>query len=115
MRIYITIFLTMFLFALPASGEENKDIREIEVEAYRYAFKPDPIVVRKGEKVRLLVKSADVTHGIQIKEYRINEKLPKGETKAIEFTASKPGEFTIYCSVYCGPGHGRMHGRLIVR
>ena len=41
--------------------------------------------------------------------------LPKtGEVVPIEVTAGKPGTYTISCSVYCGGGHSRMKGRLVV-
>lgn len=97
------------------SGKLKQGVREIQVEAFRYGFKPTPIVVQQGNKVRLLVKSVDATHGMLISEFRINEMLRKGETKIIEFTAGKKGMFEIHCSVYCGPGHAKMSGRLIVR
>ncbi|MCM8779365.1 MAG: cupredoxin domain-containing protein [Candidatus Omnitrophica bacterium] len=100
---------------LVPSGELKDGVREVEVKAFQYGFSPDPIIVNKGEKIRLKVTSTDVTHGILIPEYKINVTLPPGETKVVEFLADKEGEFMLHCSVYCGIGHGRMHGRLIVR
>jgi len=97
------------------SGELKDEVREVEVKAFQYGFSPDPIVVNKGEKLRLKMTSMDVTHGIWIKEYKINVTLPPKETKTIEFIVDKEGEFVLYCSVFCGPGHGHMHGKLIVR
>ena len=97
------------------SGRVVNDIREIRVEAFKYGFKPDPIVVRKGEKVRLIAKSTDVKHGLGIEDFNINIELPPGEEKVVEFTPDKVGEFHIRCTVYCGPGHGDMHGALAVR
>ena len=99
----------------PLSGELKEGVREIEVEAFQYSFKPDPIVVKYKENIRLLAKSTDVTHGIGIAEFKINVALPKGKVKKIEFVADKKGTFIIHCSVYCGFGHGKMHGRLIVK
>ena len=32
-----------------------------------------------------------------------------------EFIADKKGEFEMFCSVYCGQGHGQMKGKLIVK
>ncbi len=97
------------------SGKLKQGVREIQVEAFRYGFKPTPIVVQQGNKVRLLVKSVDSNHGMLISEFRINEVLRKGETKIIEFTADRKGMFEMRCSVYCGPGHAKMSGQLIVR
>lgn len=89
-------------------------IKEIKLEAFRFGFSPDPVVVKQGDIVRLEVTSRDVTHGVHIKQYGINVAVKKGETKKIEFFAKKAGKFDITCSVYCGPGHPNMRGRLIV-
>ncbi len=100
-------------FAL--SGKVENGIRIIEVKASRYKFEPDPIVVKLGEKVRLLVKSTDVTHGLAIADLKINISVLAGEIKAAEFVADKKGVFHMHCSVYCGPGHGHMHGTIVVQ
>lgn len=100
---------------LELSGKLQDGIRVVEVKASRYKFVPDPIVVKLGEKVRLVVTSADVTHGLAISKFKINLSVSPGEAEGIEFVADKKGTFQIYCSVYCGPGHGHMHASLIVR
>ena len=100
---------------LAASGEIKDGVREIPVRAFRYGFKPDPIVVNAGEKIRIFAQSDDVTHGFAIAEYKSDKIITRTETKVIEFVADKTGIFVIRCSVYCGPGHGQMTGNLIVR
>lgn len=95
-------------------GAGTSKIKDIKLEAYQYGFSPDPVVVKKGDIVRLKVTSRDVTHGMHIKEYGINLSVKKGEVKEIEFLADKAGKFDIICSVYCGRGHSEMKGRLIV-
>ena len=87
---------------------------EINMIAKKFDFVPSEIKVKKGDTVRLKVKSIDVPHGIAIREYDIKVGLPAGEEKAVEFVADKTGEFEFYCSVYCGSGHGMMRGKLIV-
>ena len=72
--------------------------REIEVVAKRFAFEPARIEVTDGERVRLLVKSADGVHGLQIKKFRVNELIPRGgEPVTIDFVASGPGTYEIMC------------------
>lgn len=100
--------------ALKLSGKLEGGIRIIEVKAWRYKFEPDPIVARLGEKVRIVVTSTDVAHGIAIKEFNIKLSVPAGKTESIEFVADKQGEFHAHCSVYCGPGHDHMHASFIV-
>jgi len=97
------------------SGELKNGIRVIEVAAYKYGFYPNPIVVKDGEKVKLIMTAMDVPHGIHISEFNVNQLLPKGVPKTIEFTASQKGQFMVHCSVYCGPNHGKQKTRLIVR
>ena len=112
---------------MPVPGEniketeviENKpaaeSVKEFKITAKRFQFEPSTIEVSKGDRVRLLVTSTDVPHGISITEYGINERLDPGTPKTIEFTADKEGTFTAFCSVFCGSGHGGMKGRLIVK
>ena len=89
--------------------------RTIEVLASRFKFIPAVIEVQEGERVQLKVRSTDGTHGIGIKEFQVKAKLPKtGETVTVEFVASKAGTYVVKCSEYCGGGHSRMKGELIV-
>jgi cytochrome c oxidase subunit 2 len=97
------------------SGQVADGVREVKVEAKQWAFTPDRIVVKKGEKVRLVVTSMDVEHGLGIEAFNINHKLPPHQPQTIEFTPDKAGEFEFHCTVYCGAGHGGMKGTLVVQ
>jgi cytochrome c oxidase subunit 2 len=89
--------------------------REISVIAKRFAFEPPRVEVTDGERVRLLVSSADGVHGIEIKKFKVNKKVPRGgEQVTIDFVAAAPGEYPILCSEYCGKGHEEMQGTLVV-
>ena len=90
-------------------------VKEFKMTAKQFTFTPDIIEVNKGDKVRLVVTSADVPHGFSIPEYGINERLDPGKPVTIEFTADKEGTFTAFCSVFCGSGHSNMKGKLIVK
>jgi cytochrome c oxidase subunit 2 len=89
--------------------------RVIEVTAKRFTFQPSRIEVKEGERIRLVVKSADGVHGFQIKKFRVNKLVPRGgEPVTIDFVASAPGTFEILCSEECGDGHESMSGTLVV-
>ena len=89
--------------------------RVIEVVAKRFAFEPATIEVAEGERVRLMVRSGDGVHGIEIKKFRVNKPVPRGgEPVAIDFVASAAGTYEILCSEYCGDGHEEMTGTLVV-
>jgi cytochrome c oxidase subunit 2 len=89
--------------------------RVIEVTAKRFTFQPSRIEVKEGERIRLVVKSADGVHGVQIKKFGVNKLVPRGgQATNIDFVASAPGTFEILCSEECGDGHESMSGTLIV-
>ena len=90
--------------------------RTIEVTAKRFTFEPSKIEVTEGEKVRLLVSSADGVHGLQIKKFNVNKMVPRGgKPITIDFVASAPGTYEILCSEECGEGHESMQGTLVVK
>jgi cytochrome c oxidase subunit II len=89
--------------------------RTIEVVASRFAFEPARVEVTEGERIKLLVKSGDGVHGLQIKKFKIDKKVPRGgDAVTIEFVATAVGDFPILCSEYCGDGHEDMKGMLVV-
>jgi cytochrome c oxidase subunit II len=90
--------------------------RVIEVIARRFAFEPAEIEATVGERLRLVVRSADGVHGLEIKKFKVKKEIPRGAAPVtIEFTARDEGRFPILCSEYCGDEHDAMTGMLIVR
>lgn len=100
---------------LALSGKIENGVRVIQIQASQYKFDPDPVVVKLGEKVRIIATSTDVHHGFAISGFKVNLSLKPGQSQTAEFTADKEGEFKEYCTVYCGSGHGDMVGRFIVQ
>lgn len=116
------LFLLGMIFIKPQeiSAEEarapasNSEITTIKVIARQYQFEPSRIHISVGRPVRFEVQSIDTTHGFGIKSLGINRVLKKGKTELIDFVPSQTGQFEIACSVFCGFGHRRMKGLLIV-
>jgi len=107
--------LTCLAGAAQAYGQAaSSGFHEFTMTAKNYEFDPGVITVKKGEKVRLFVTATDRDHGIKIQGYDIDQVLKKGATETIEFTADKVGTFEFKCSVYCGMGHRKMKGKLVV-
>ena len=109
---------------MPIPGQEDEveetivsdsKIKEFDMTARQWAFEPSTIIVNEGDTVRLNIKSKDVTHGFVISELGVNERVLPGKTTTVEFVADKKGEYTFFCSVPCGSGHGGMRGKLIVK
>lgn len=120
LRIVGLAALALFL-VLPAgrAGEEETTSAEgspleIEVSAKKYEFKPNVITVKKGQPVRLVLTATDRDHGFKIEALKIEVALKKGVPTPVEFTAETPGRYEFKCSKFCGFGHGRMKGELVV-
>lgn len=119
MLIFITMLLGLFSLPftqtnLPDSGASDPDTVTMSVTAKKYEFSPSVITVKQGQHVKLEVTALDRTHGLAIKDYNIDTNLEKDKPATIEFVADKPGEFTFKCSDFCGLGHGKMKGKLVV-
>ena len=95
--------------ATPTQGEH-----EIQVTLKKYEFSPGSLHVKKGEKVRLIMAAVDHDHGFKLDDFGVNQKVRKGTTATVEFTADKSGSFQFRCSTVCGLGHRGMKGTLVV-
>jgi cytochrome c oxidase subunit 2 len=106
--------LVLLVTILVATGFSSRMSRaqaapqRIEITAKRFAFDPGEITLKKGQPVVLVLKSADVGHGIRIRELNVDVKVGKGGTAELKFTPDKTGDFVGHCSVFCGSGHGSM-------
>lgn len=88
--------------------------QRIEITASRFAFNPGEITLKKGQPVVLVLKSADVAHGLLFRDLKVNVKVKAGGTAEVQFTPDKTGDFVGHCSVFCGSGHGSMMIKLHV-
>lgn len=105
---------------LPLSGKVVNDVREIEITSIQYRWEPDTVVVKKGEKIKFLITSDDVSHGFELEGIVIpgwdpEKAITKDDKIILEVTAEDAGVWDIVCTIYCGPGHTGMKGKYIVR
>lgn len=83
-----------------SSTQMEKTTKTIEVEAGSFYYKPNTITVKKGEKVKIVMKSVSMMHDFNIDELGVKMPITKnGDTGTVEFTAEKVGSFEYYCSV----------------
>lgn len=114
-KLFGPALLLASLFVISQAPEGADSIRTIDITVSRYAFSPERVELQLGERVRLNVVSADRTHGFEVKELGVNARIPAGgKTVTVELAPKETGTFEIKCSEYCGAGHGRMKGWLIV-
>ena len=120
----LTVLGAVCLVALPATtavpraafaAAQAAEPRVIEVVAKRFTWEPAEIQVTVGERVRLVLRTADGLHGIELKKFKISKEIPRGNKPVtVEFTADEAGRFPFLCSEYCGDGHDDMKGTLVV-
>lgn len=82
--------------------------RTIDITVKRFSYDPGEITLKKGQPVVLVLKSADVAHGLRIRYLDVNLKVKAGGTAEVQFTPEKTGDFIGHCSVFCGRGHGKL-------
>lgn len=67
-----------------------------------------------GQPVKLTITSEDVLHSFYIPAFRTKMDAVPGRYTTSWFTATKPGEYHIFCAEYCGLDHSLMIGRVVV-
>ena len=118
--------------AAPANAPQvDANTKTIEISAKKYDFSPSEIRVAKGTHVELKVHSVDDTHGVKLDVYPEgakdkgapglvfdhpdqNGKVSKGTDQVLDFVAQTPGSYDFKCAKFCGFGHDKMKGKLIV-
>ncbi|WP_246010988.1 cupredoxin domain-containing protein [Brevibacillus nitrificans] len=83
----------------------------INIEASNWKFNQDTFEVKAGEEFTVNFKSAEGFHGIGIEG--TDFELQKEGSKTLKI--DKAGEYTIFCNVICGPDHGKMVAKLVVK
>jgi cytochrome c oxidase subunit II len=74
----------------------------------------DELHVPAGRPVRLVMTSQDVIHDFFMPVFRIKQDVLPGRYTILWFTATKPGDYHLFCSQYCGTDHSRMIGHVVV-
>jgi len=116
----LPLLLAIAAFALLTGCAEKDapaDARTVDVDVKRYDYTPGtdaPLNVTLGETILIRVHGKDVTHGFAIVGYGVNVEVPPGQTIEVLLRADKAGDFTIYCTVFCGTGHPQHKGTLHV-
>jgi cytochrome c oxidase subunit 2 len=91
-------------------------VKVIEVKAEKYHFTPDKIDIPLGTAVQFKITALDNEHGFEIEGVKDScVKIPKGETKTVDYKAEKAGKVSFKCCHRCGIGHIRMNGAMTVK
>jgi cytochrome c oxidase subunit 2 len=97
MEIYVTGKQWMWKIQHP---QGNREINELHV----------PV----NQPVRLIMTSQDVIHSFFVPAFRIKQDVLPGRYTSEWFTATKTGEYHLFCAEYCGTSHSGMIGKVVV-
>jgi cytochrome c oxidase subunit II len=123
-----TFFLFLFIFWWAASSELQAlhaptNTLDIHVVAKQWMWKVEqPNGIREINEihapvdtpVRLIMTSQDVIHSMFLPALRIKQDVLPDRYTYLWFTAKKPGIYHLLCTQFCGTGHSRMTGRLVL-
>lgn len=73
----------------------------------------DELHVPVGRPVRLILTSQDAIHSFFVPAFRIKQDVVPGRYTNLWFTASRAGEYRLFCAEYCGSQHAAMGGRIV--
>jgi len=123
----IPLGLVMAMFYLGLKGYADMRVippnaYEIRVDAqkwkwtFKYAngYEDDNLHVPFDEPVKLVMASKDVIHSLFIPAFRLKQDVVPGRFTATWFRATRPGEYDLECTEYCGTGHSDMVAKVIV-
>lgn len=89
---------------------------DVYLMAQKFSYSPDALRLKAGVPYRFRMMADDITHGASIQlgaASRIIRLRPNVVTEQT-LTFTRPGEYLVYCTVYCGPAHDAMQGRIVV-
>jgi cytochrome c oxidase subunit 2 len=70
----------------------------------------DVMYVPVNTPVVLDMTATDVLHSFYVPSFRIKRDTVPGMITRVNFTATKKGDYKIYCTEFCGTNHSRMRG-----
>jgi len=97
-----------------AGAAQGAEPRVIEMTAHRFAYEPNEIALKAGERVVVAIRSLDFVHGMNIPDLGLRLDLVPGRVTRLELQPKTAGVIDFVCDNFCGDGHEEMHGRFIV-
>lgn len=107
-----------------AEGGEVETDMEVQVVAYQWGWEfhyPEAnvttdsrLVLPADRDVRLVLTSEDVLHSLYVPDLGLKQDVFPGSEQIERTRATETGEYQLYCAEFCGAGHSRMHGKVVV-
>jgi plastocyanin len=99
-----------------ASHDEGTAALDVYLLAQKWSFEPAVLRLKANQNYRFRMMAVDAAHGASFQLGNAGHimRLPKGALVDRQLTFTRPGEFLLYCTMYCGEGHQFMSGKIIV-
>lgn len=88
--------------------------RRVELGLSRFTFSRVEIHAQSGETLTLALTSSDFVHGFSVPELNARLDVPPGSSHELTLPALPEGRFIYLCDNFCGEGHDKMSGLLVV-
>ena len=97
-------------------GQDDTGPIDIYMMAMRYAYEPEVLRLEADLPYRFRIMSMDAIHGASVNVGFAGHimRRPARTMAEMTMTFTEPGEYLVYCTVYCGLGHDMMKGKIIV-
>lgn len=92
---------------LLAAGEPD-----VEITATAAGFQPKVVRLRKGESVRLVLRTTEREQCFAVDELRVEKRILPGRDTLLDLTPDRIGSFAFYSCLE--PDNASLRGRLIV-
>lgn len=115
----LVIFLVLLAVAVPfIGGQLSAQANVIELRARmpeNGGWSQEVIRGQVGQRLRLRMTSDDVLHGFAVAQSSLPEvEIFPGKFSQMELVFDQPGEYTFYCTRWCGTNHWRMRGTIVI-
>lgn len=99
-----------------AHEEEEEAPLDVYLASFQFGYSPAVLRLEPNVPYRFRMMALDVAHGasLQLGSGSRIVRLRPGVLVEQEVTFLQPGEYLLYCTVYCGLAHDHMQGKIIV-
>lgn len=89
---------------------------DVYLIAQRFSYEPAVLRLRADAPYRFRMMAVDAAHGASIQLGRGSRiiRLRQGVVVEQDLTFTRPGEYLVYCTIYCGIGHHLMNAKILV-
>ncbi len=107
-----TFGVTGYFVAAIANGAAGPE--RISLNARKFEYSASEIRLKRGKPVTFVLSASDFVHGFNVPDFNVRADLIPGKMVEVTFTPDRAGKFAFVCDNFCGEGHDRMTGFLIV-